>query len=175
MTKQYVINPKTNRSLLVGGNLWLKLVEEGVLEDDHTVKHPKELYKIKDGDTDEKINQLKQELKTDKYFAVKGRGHRLKNKLVKRTKGKSNPKPPPKEKTQYKVKSESEESESESEESEESESDNNWENDIENMLSKSDFGKQQKKEEQSSLEEEEEDEDDEDEDEDEDEDDDEDE
>ena len=55
--KRYVINPKSNRSLLVGGNLWLKLVKEGVLQDDASVKHPKELYRIQDEDSDDKINE----------------------------------------------------------------------------------------------------------------------
>ncbi len=82
MTERYVINPVTKRSLLVGGKTYFNLVNQGVLPYDPTVRHPRELYHIRPEDTVEKIDRLKQELKTPEYFAVQGKGPRLSNKLM---------------------------------------------------------------------------------------------
>lgn len=82
MSERYVINPVTKRSLLVGGKTYFNLVNQGVLPYDPTVRHPRELYHIRPEDTVEKIERLKQELKTPEYFAVQGKGPRLCNKLM---------------------------------------------------------------------------------------------
>lgn len=82
----YVINPLTNRSIQVGKPLWFDLVKQGILEDVNGIKHPKEVYRISGEESEQQIEQIRQELSDPKggYYVARGRGHRLKDKLVKR-------------------------------------------------------------------------------------------
>ena len=82
----YVINPLTNRSIQVGKPLWFDLVKQGILEDINGIKHPKEVYRITGEETEQQLEQIRQELSDPEgsYHVARGRGHRLENKLVKR-------------------------------------------------------------------------------------------
>ena len=82
----YVINPLTNRSIQVGKPLWFDLVKQGILEDVNGIKHPKEVYRITGEETEQQLEQIRQELSDPEgsYHVARGRGHRLENKLVKR-------------------------------------------------------------------------------------------
>jgi len=82
----YVINPLTNRSIQVGKPLWFDLVKQGILEDIDGIKHPKEVYRITGEETEQQLEQIRQELSDPEgtYHVARGRGHRLENKLVKR-------------------------------------------------------------------------------------------
>ena len=78
-----ILNPKTNRMIVVGGNAWKKIVAEGII--DGVYKDPTQLTDIKEN---EDINAQKARL--DKTLplgthAVKGRG-RYKGKMVRRKK-----------------------------------------------------------------------------------------
>lgn len=82
----YVINPLTNRSIQVGKPLWFDLVKQGILEDVNGIKHPKEVYRITGEESEQQLEQIRQELSDPEggYHVARGRGHRLKDKLVKR-------------------------------------------------------------------------------------------
>jgi hypothetical protein len=62
------------------------LVKQGILEDINGIKHPKEVYRITGEETEQQLEQIRQELSDPEggYHVARGRGHRLENKLVKR-------------------------------------------------------------------------------------------
>lgn len=77
-----IINPKTQRPVKVGSRTWLKLVREGLVEN-NDYSDPNELYTIQDGDdVDEKIREINQSLPPN-IQGVRGRG-KYKNRIVKR-------------------------------------------------------------------------------------------
>ncbi len=85
MSEQYMINPRTNKSIKVGGTTYFNLVKQGVIAKDPSVRHPNELYHIKEDDTLEQIERIKDELRTDTYFAKVGHGPILNDKLLKKS------------------------------------------------------------------------------------------
>lgn len=88
LRKQYTTNPETNRPIKIGGRIWLKLVNEGVINnslDKIEYKDPCELAVIEEGDEEaieQKKNELNETLPIDEQ-AVRGRG-KHKGKIVKR-------------------------------------------------------------------------------------------
>lgn len=77
----FVINPKTQRPIKVGQRTWIKLVNQGILEDTRgLVDYDPE--DVLEEEIEEKINILNETL-PENIQAVKGRGS-LKNKIVKR-------------------------------------------------------------------------------------------
>ena len=79
-----VINPKTSRPVRVGSRVWLTLVREGLVDGHYS--DPKTLYEVKDdSEYEEKISELNQQLPINQQ-AVRGRGCKYKNKIVKRHK-----------------------------------------------------------------------------------------
>lgn len=80
-----VINPKTNRPIRVGGKVWLKLVKEGLVNDNY--KDENILDDLENDEYElinEKIEQINKTLPPTQS-AVKGRG-KYKNKIVLRNK-----------------------------------------------------------------------------------------
>jgi hypothetical protein len=87
MTKAgYVINPKTNRPVKIGGRSWMKAIKDGFITagcstpDDDNV-----LYDIQEDDNIEELRHEFNEKLGDNIEVARGRG-RYKNKLVKRKK-----------------------------------------------------------------------------------------
>ncbi len=82
---QYITNPKTNRPVKVGGRMWDKLVNEGIVGD---YVDPNELATIEEDSEEEavekKINELNETLPIG-VQAVRGRGKHT-GKIVKRRK-----------------------------------------------------------------------------------------
>jgi hypothetical protein len=79
----FVINPKTNRPVRVGGKTWMNLVKQGMVADKYN--DPVELYDLEEADdADEKINDANKLLPMGQH-AVRGRGKHA-GKIVKRNK-----------------------------------------------------------------------------------------
>ena len=82
----YVVNPNTKRPIKRGGRVHLKLIKEGLLENNY--EDPNVLYEIEENDNiPDKIQEINEELPDD-VQPVRGRG-KYKNKLVKRLKSPS--------------------------------------------------------------------------------------
>lgn len=80
---QYITNPKTNRPVKVGGRMWDKLVNEGILSGDYV--DPTELATIEEEEeVEKKISELNETLPIGVH-AVRGRGKHS-GKIVKRKK-----------------------------------------------------------------------------------------
>ena len=79
-----IINPKTNRPIKIGGRIWLRLVNEGVIPES-TYEDPKTLYTLQEDDDEEsKIQEINETLPSTQQ-AVRGRG-KYNGKLVVRNK-----------------------------------------------------------------------------------------
>ena len=78
-----VINPKTNRPIIVGGKVWRKLVKENMIQNSN-YKDPRELGEIPQDESkaNARIAELNEEL-PDSEFVARGSG-RYKDKLVKK-------------------------------------------------------------------------------------------
>jgi len=79
-----IINPKTNRPIKIGGRIWLRLVNEGVIPES-SYEDPKTLYTLQEDDDEEsKIQEINETLPSTQQ-AVRGRG-KYNGKLVVRNK-----------------------------------------------------------------------------------------
>ena len=79
MSSNHIINPRTSRPVKVGSRTWVKLVNDGIIEN---TEEPSG-YSVKpDDDPEEKIMELNESLPINQQ-AVRGRG-RYKGLLVKR-------------------------------------------------------------------------------------------
>jgi hypothetical protein len=82
--QSFIRNPKTGRPIKVGGPMYLKLVKQGLIENEYTDPH--ELGDISPDETDEllqeKIKEINEKLPMGKH-CVRGRG-KYKGKLVQR-------------------------------------------------------------------------------------------
>ena len=103
-SKQTVINPKTNRPIVVGGRVYMKLLREGVIENPN-IKDDNILYEVEqeqeyepepEQPQEQEIDELPEPLQLERsesvinelpehQQAVRGRG-RYKNKIVRRNK-----------------------------------------------------------------------------------------
>jgi hypothetical protein len=81
----YVLNPKTQRSIKVGGGVWRSLVKEGIFEGTYEAPDKKILYDIEEVDDIDALRNEYDEKLTPDIHAVRGRG-KYKNKLVVRKK-----------------------------------------------------------------------------------------
>ena len=79
-----IINPKTNRPIKIGGRIWLRLVNEGVIPES-SYEDPKTLYTLQEDDDEESKIQEINEILPSTQQAVRGRG-KYNGKLVVRNK-----------------------------------------------------------------------------------------